>query len=267
MKQYEIYAFGLPSVLVRIQVLHSNRKFRFELVHFFQLRFLCGNFDSCLVISFDLRLLGRTMNAELYSFATCSTSLQLFQVVPLSRCVTPLRRPRTSCVPRGVGNITMAAKPNSKVKAPTVENRIARNRYEFLETFECGIELFGTEIKAIRDGKMNLKQGYARVKDGELFLHNVHISHWRNASKYFNHDPLRPRRLLLHKRSIRKLEMKQKDSGLTIVPTRAYFNGRGFLKMEIALARGKQLHDKREDIKRREQDRDARRIIKSTLSA
>lgn len=159
-----------------------------------------------------------------------------------------------------------ATRPRA-ARAPSVENRVARQRYDFIDTYECGIELLGTEIKAVRDGKMNIRQGFARVKNQELFLYNVHISHWTSASKYFNHDPLRERRLLLHKRLIRKLSFSQTDAGLTIVPTRAYFNKRGFLKIEVALARGKKLHDKREDIKKRESDRDLKRIIKSTLAA
>lgn len=208
------------------------------------------------------------MDYQPCGFSGFPPGLSLLRSTQFNSYSSPRRRPRTICAPMRVGQITtMMSERKSKVKAPTIENRVARNRYEFLETFECGIELFGTEIKAVRDGKMNIKQGYARVKDGELYLHNVHISHWQNASKYFNHDPLRPRRLLLHKRSIRKLGAKQKESGLTIVPTRAYFNQRGFLKIEIALARGKQLRDKREDIKRREQDRDVRRVIKSALTA
>lgn len=211
----------------------------------------------------------KTMDCKPCAFATCSTALGAFSVSNLNRYKCPLRRPRSMSVPRRDAEITTmsAGQRAKKIKAPTVDNRLARNRYEFLETFECGIELLGTEIKAIREGKMNIRQGYARVKEGQLFLFNVHISHWQNASKFFNHDPLRERRLLLHKRSIRKLESKQKDAGLTIVPTRAYFNDRGFLKFEIALARGKQLHDKRETIKRRDQERDVRRIIKSTMSA
>lgn len=164
--------------------------------------------------------------------------------------------------------ISMAAtKGKQRNWAPRVDNRIARMRYEFLETYECGVELVGTEIKSVRTGKMNIREGYARVKNGELFLHNVHISPWDFASKFFNHDPTRPRKLLLHKRSIRKLESKQGDTGLTIVPISAYFNSNGYLKVEVALARGKQLHDRREDIKRRDDAREMQRVIKSTLAA
>ncbi len=161
--------------------------------------------------------------------------------------------------------VHMMASDRKSRKTVTIENRIARMRYDFLETYECGIELLGTEIKSVRGGKMNIRQGYGRVKDGEIFLHNVHISPWELSSKYFNHDPIRPRRLLLHKRSIRKLGVQQSNPGLTIVPTRAYFNDRGFLKVEIALARGKKLHDKREEMKRREDQRNMERVVKSVL--
>lgn len=162
---------------------------------------------------------------------------------------------------------SMHADKSRKRLNPSFDNRIARSRFDFIEQYECGVELVGTEVKSVRTGKLNLKQGYGRVKNGELFLYNVHISPWELSSNYFNHDPLRPRKLLLHKRFIRKLEQKQKDPGLTLVPTRAYFNNSGFLKIEIALAKGKKLQDRREDIKRKENAREMQRIIKSTLAA
>lgn len=140
-------------------------------------------------------------------------------------------------------------------------------RYEFLATYECGIELVGTEIKSVRNGSMNIKDGYARVKGGELFLHNVHITPYQSAGNYFNHEALRTRKLLLHKRDIRKLEGKQSDSGLTLVPTKAYFSSNGCLKVEIALARGKQEHDRRQDIKKREGEREMRSIVKASMSS
>lgn len=175
-------------------------------------------------------------------------------------CRVSEKRPRTPC-------FTMSAKKDQKKKqntTPRIDNRIARMRYEFLQTYECGIELVGTEIKSVRQGKMNIREGYARVKDGEIFLHNVHIAQWESASGYFNHDPTRPRKLLLHKRHIRKLAVEQQKSSLTIVPTKAYFSNR-FLKVEIALARGKQLHDRREDIKKREDQRNIQRAVKASM--
>lgn len=145
-------------------------------------------------------------------------------------------------------------------------NRQVRFRYELLETHECGIELLGTEIKSVRAGKLNLRDGYARVDNAQLFLHNVHIAHCTFAGPAFNHDPIRPRRLLLHKKDIRKLEEKQKDTGLTLVPTKAYFSNNGYLKIEIALAKGKKLHDKRLDLKKRDDDREIRRVVKQSVS-
>lgn len=149
--------------------------------------------------------------------------------------------------------------------SPTILNRQASFRYELLDTYECGIELLGTEVKSIRNGQLNLKDGHARVKNGELFLHNVHISEWSQAHKAFNHEPLRTRKLLLHKRIIRKLAESQLNAGLTIIPTKTYFSSNGFLKVEIALARGKQLHDKREAIKKRDADRDLQRAVKQIV--
>lgn len=113
---------------------------------------------------------------------------------------------------------------------------------------------------------MALKEGYARVKNGELFLHNVNISGWAGSHKAFNHDPIRVRRLLLHKRFINKLDSKQSDKGLTIIPLRAYFAENGYFKLEIGLARGKKLHDKREDAKKKEAQRDIDRAVKSFVT-
>lgn len=162
--------------------------------------------------------------------------------------------------------ISSAAPKRKRSLAPTTVNRQARFRYEFLSTHECGVELLGTEIKSVRAGKLSLQEGYARVKDGQLWLHNVHISPCQFAGPAFNHDPLRPRRLLLHKRDIRKLADKQKDPGLTLVPTKSYFSPNGYLKVEIALARGKKLHDRRLDIKKREDDREIKRVVKQSVS-
>lgn len=162
---------------------------------------------------------------------------------------------------------TKAAKKRARNWSPRTENRIARMRYEFLELYECGIELVGTEIKSVRNGSLNIKEGYARVTEGELYLHNVHITPWQNASDYFNHEALRTRKLLLHKKDIQKLAGKQKDTGLTIVPTKAYFNKGGYLKIEVALAKGKQEHDRREDIKKRQNEREMRSIVKASMSS
>jgi SsrA-binding protein len=129
------------------------------------------------------------------------------------------------------------------------DNREVRFRYEILETYEAGIELKGTEVKSIREGKVNLRDGYALIRDGQAWLLNVHISPYQKSTDYFNHDPRRTRRLLLHKQEIRKLIGKVEQQGLTLVPLKMYFK-KGFVKISIALGKGKKIHDKRETIKK-----------------
>ena len=136
------------------------------------------------------------------------------------------------------------------------DNRKAFYDYHILETFEAGIALLGTEVKGIREGHANLRDSYARVDKGEVWLHNVHINPYSHRG-YVDHDPRRKRRLLLHKSEIRKLIGKTVEKGLTLVPTRLYFKN-GKVKVAIALARGKQDHDKRETLRRRETDRETR---------
>jgi SsrA-binding protein len=140
------------------------------------------------------------------------------------------------------------------------DNRKAFFDYHILDTFEAGIVLGGTEVKGIREGKANLRDSYARVESGEVWLYNVHINAYSHRG-YVDHDPKRRRKLLLHRAEIRKLIGKTVERGLTLVPTRMYFkNGR--VKVAIALARGKQVHDKREAIKRRETERETRAMVK-----
>lgn len=141
------------------------------------------------------------------------------------------------------------------------DNRQARFRYEILETYEVGIELKGTEVKSIRAGKVNLRDGYALIRNGEAWLLNAHISPYERSSDYFNHDPRRTRRLLLHKKEIRKLIGKVEQEGLTLVPLKMYLK-RGFVKLTIAVAKGKKLHDKRETLKERQDQREMARAIK-----
>jgi SsrA-binding protein len=138
-------------------------------------------------------------------------------------------------------------------------NRQASFRFDLLDKLETGIVLTGTEVKSLRSGTAQIKDGYAQVRDGELWLHNVHIPPYGPASRE-NHDPERPRKLLAHKREIDRLTGKIQERGLTIVPTRIYFNGPR-AKVEIALARGKDRFDKRESIKAREQRRDIERAL------
>jgi SsrA-binding protein len=139
-------------------------------------------------------------------------------------------------------------------------NRYARYRYELLEKLECGIELKGTEVKALRESGAQLKDGYIVVSDGELWLHSVHIPPYAPASRE-NHEPERPRRLLAHRREIDRLMGQVKERGLTLVPLRVYFAA-GRAKVEIALARGKDLYDKRQTLKERESKRDMERGIR-----
>lgn len=139
-------------------------------------------------------------------------------------------------------------------------NRYARYRYELLEKLECGLELQGTEVKALRESGAQLKDGYVNVRDGELWLHSVHIPPYAPASRE-NHEPERPRRLLAHRREIDRLMGMVKERGFTLVPTRIYFSG-GRAKIEIALGRGKDLYDKRQTIKERESKRDMERGIR-----
>jgi SsrA-binding protein len=142
------------------------------------------------------------------------------------------------------------------------DNRQARYLYEILETYEAGIELKGTEVKSIRQGKINLKDGYALVRDGQVWLHNVHISPHEMTNVAYNHEPRRTRRLLLHKAEIRKLIGKVEQKGLTLIPLKFYFK-RGYVKVTLALARGKKLHDKREDLKRKQEKREIERMVKT----
>lgn len=142
------------------------------------------------------------------------------------------------------------------------DNRKARFLYDILETYEAGIQLTGTEVKSIREGKINLQDGYALIRNGEAWLINVHISPYTSSSQYFNHDPRRTRKLLLHRQEIRKLIGKVEQQGLTLVPLKMYLK-RGLVKVSIGLAKGKKLHDKREDLKRRQDQRDIQRAMKN----
>jgi SsrA-binding protein len=144
--------------------------------------------------------------------------------------------------------------------ADLATNRQARYRYHLLDTWEAGLVLTGTEVKSLRGGKAQIKDGYASVRDGEVWLHNVHIPPYEPASRE-NHEPERPRKLLMHRREIERLIGKTHEKGLTLVPTRLYFSG-GRAKVEIALARGKDVGDKRQVIKEREMKREMERATR-----
>ena len=141
------------------------------------------------------------------------------------------------------------------------ENRKAFHDYHLLETFEAGIALMGTEVKAIREGRVNLRDSFARVEGGEVYLYNVNISPYSHRG-YADHEPLRRRKLLLHRDEIRKLIGKTVVKGMTLVPVRLYFKG-GRVKVAVSLAKGKKEFDKRETLKQREVDRETRAAIKS----
>ena len=141
----------------------------------------------------------------------------------------------------------------------TVNRRVTHD-YLVLEKIEAGIELVGTEVKVVRNGEAGLTGSYAQVKDGQLFLHQARIPPY-TFSKHFNHEALRPRRLLMHTREIRKLQALSEQKGLSLIPLRFYLTPRGLVKVEIGVCRGKAQHDKRETIKSRDADMEARRAI------
>ncbi|HDQ92900.1 MAG TPA: SsrA-binding protein SmpB [Synergistetes bacterium] len=140
-------------------------------------------------------------------------------------------------------------------------NRKARHDYFILETIEAGIALTGTEIKSVRAGKVNLKEGYARVQGSEIWLYNVHVSPYEQGT-YYNHEPLRPRRLLLNAAEIRKLGSQTREKGLTIVPLSMYIKQKRWAKVELALVKGKTGYDKRETIAERDAKRDIDKALK-----
>jgi SsrA-binding protein len=141
-----------------------------------------------------------------------------------------------------------------------VQNRKARHDYEILQTYEAGIVLVGTEVKSLREGKTQLKDSYAMIEDGELYLYNMHISAY-DQGNIFNHDPTRKRKLLMHRQELRKLYARSVERGLTLVPLKVYFKGK-VAKIELALVRGKKLYDKRQSIGKRDADREIERRLK-----
>lgn len=143
-----------------------------------------------------------------------------------------------------------------------IVNRKARRDYQVLKLWEAGVELKGSEVKSVRDGRVNLNESFARVENGQVLVYNIHISAYAQAS-FFNVDPVRTRRLLLHKNQISKIAGEIAQRGLTLIPLRLYFNQRGFVKIELGLCRGKKLYDRRQDVKRRESELEIRRVLKS----
>lgn len=156
----------------------------------------------------------------------------------------------------------MAKSKRKAAPGDVATNRQARHRFHLLESWECGLVLTGTEVKSLREGKAQLKDGYAAVRDGEMWLFNVHIPPYAPATRD-NHEPERPRKLLMHRKEIERLIGKTREKGLTLVPTRLYFAGGKHAKVEIALARGKDQADKRQSIKEREMKREMERAVRA----
>ena len=144
-------------------------------------------------------------------------------------------------------------------------NKKAYHDFFILDTYEAGISLHGTEVKSLRMGKCSIKEAFIRIENGEVFIYGMHVSPYEKGN-IFNKDPLRPRKLLMHKQEIKKLVGKIKEKGYTLVPVEVYFSG-SLVKVEIALARGKKLYDKRQDIAKKDQKREAARELKVSLRA
>ncbi len=155
----------------------------------------------------------------------------------------------------------LKAQARAAANRQLADNRLARHQYEILDTLETGIELLGTEVKSIRAGQANLRDGFCLIRKGELHLHNVHISPHKHAGTYFNHDPLRVRKLLAHRGEINKLRGQLDKKGLTLIPLNLHLKG-SWIKLTIGLGKGKKLHDKRQDEKKKESARE----VKSALA-
>ena len=147
----------------------------------------------------------------------------------------------------------MAAKKD-KPRFPALDNRRARYEFEFVDTYEAGLVLQGTEVKALRAGTANLSDAYCYFRQGELWVRNLFIGEYTHGT-YANHEAKRPRKLLLKRRELAKLEKRVREKGLTIVPVRVYMSDRGLVKMQVALARGKKVHDKRDSLKKKDERR------------
>ena len=141
------------------------------------------------------------------------------------------------------------------------DNRLARHQYEILETIETGIELLGTEVKSIRAGNANLRDGFCLIRKGEILLHNTHISPHKHAGSYFNHDPLRVRKLLAHRREINKLRGHLEKKGLALIPLNIHLKG-SWIKITIGLGKGKKLYDKRQEEKKKQTEREIKLSMK-----
>lgn len=151
--------------------------------------------------------------------------------------------------------------PEGRRERAIAENRKARHRFEVLDTLECGIVLHGTEVKSLREGRLSLDEAYGRIKDGEVWLVGCDIPEYM-CGTFWNHDPKRPRKLLLHRREVKRFANKAHEKGLTLVPLKVYFNERGRAKVLLGLCRGKKLHDKREALRRADMKREIERAMR-----
>ncbi len=161
---------------------------------------------------------------------------------------------------KGPGRKGGGAKGADPANRLLADNRLARHQYEILETLETGIELLGTEVKSIRAGQVNLRDGFCLIRNGEMQLHNVHISPHSHAGKFFNHEPLRVRKLLAHRREIDKLRVALDQKGLTLIPLNLHLKG-SWIKITIGLGKGRKLHDKRAEEKRKQVDKETRAAV------
>ncbi|MFO0398523.1 MAG: SsrA-binding protein SmpB [Sphingobacteriia bacterium] len=156
----------------------------------------------------------------------------------------------------------MAPKKKQANMAPTIQNRKASHDYHFDEKFVAGIQLLGTEIKSVRLGNVQMQDAFCAFEQGELYLRNLQIQPYEQSAQFFNHEPLRPRKLLLTRRELKKLAKESQIAGVTIIPIRLFFSDRGLVKIEIALARGKKAYDKRESLKERDAKRELQRGLR-----
>ena len=154
------------------------------------------------------------------------------------------------------GKLSSRAAPNRLL----ADNRLARHQYEILESLEAGIELLGTEVKSIRAGQVNLRDGFCLIRQGQIQLHNVHLSPHSHAGRFFNHDPLRVRRLLAHRREIDKFRRSLDQKGLALIPLNLLLKG-SWIKVTLGLGKGRKLHDKRHEAKRKQEAKEARAAI------
>jgi SsrA-binding protein len=179
---------------------------------------------------------------------------------------TPVKARRRRRCQRRIASIeSKMADQKERPRKVVADNRKARFNYEIGEVVEAGIALTGTEVKSLRTGRATIAEAYADAKNGEIWLINANIPEYLQSSAFFNHAPKRPRKLLLHKRQIHKLAIAVEREGMTLVPLRLFFNEKGRAKIDIALGRGKKLHDKRETEKKRSWDREKGRLLRASV--